>query len=97
VSMGYEGVFTHVGDGVRIQAPNGKSVAPIITGMSSLEDESKLSIILLGSFGSSDATFSLLGGKLTNNAQPFHPDTLFRGNRCLGNSPGTVEGYIMID
>ena len=34
--MGYEKVFTHVGDGVRIQAPNGKLVAPIVTGMPSL-------------------------------------------------------------
>ena len=71
VSMGYEGVFTHVGDDVRIQAPNGKWVAPIITGMPSLEHESKLSMILLGSFGSTDATFSLLGGKLANNTQLF--------------------------
>ncbi|KAF8627351.1 hypothetical protein AX15_004421 [Amanita polypyramis BW_CC] len=45
VSMGYREVFTHVGDNVRIQAPNGRRVAPIVT----------------GTFGSSDFTFSLLG------------------------------------
>lgn len=32
VSMGYHDVFTHVGDQVRIQAPGGKMVAPIVTG-----------------------------------------------------------------
>lgn len=36
----------HVGDQVRIQAPNGKWVAPIVT----------------GSFGGSDFIHSLLGG-----------------------------------
>lgn len=48
VSMGHEQVFVHVGDQVRIQAPNGKRVAPIVT----------------GSFGSSDFIHSLLGGTL---------------------------------
>ena len=41
MSMGYEDIFTHVGDGVRIQAPNGQWVAPIVTGMSSFEHEHK--------------------------------------------------------
>ncbi|KJA23049.1 hypothetical protein HYPSUDRAFT_66529 [Hypholoma sublateritium FD-334 SS-4] len=45
VSLGHQEVFVHVGDQVRIQAPNGKWVAPIVT----------------GSFGSSDFIFSLLG------------------------------------
>ncbi|RDB30692.1 hypothetical protein Hypma_005902 [Hypsizygus marmoreus] len=45
VSMGHRDVFLHVGDQVRIQAPNGKWVAPIVT----------------GTFGSSDFTHSLLG------------------------------------
>ncbi|KAF5357198.1 hypothetical protein D9756_006590 [Leucocoprinus leucothites] len=44
-SMGHQEVFLHVGDNVRIQAPNGKWVAPIVT----------------GSFGSSDFIHSLLG------------------------------------
>lgn len=38
-------MFTHVGDHVRIQTPNGRSVSPIVT----------------GTFGSSDFTHSLLG------------------------------------
>ncbi|TFL01655.1 heterokaryon incompatibility protein Het-C-domain-containing protein [Pterulicium gracile] len=45
VSMGHQQVFTHVGDSVRIQAPNGKRVAPLIT----------------GTFGSDDFIHSLLG------------------------------------
>lgn len=44
--MGHTEVFSHVGDQVRIQAPNGKYVAPLVT----------------GTFGSSDFTHSLLGG-----------------------------------
>lgn len=32
VSMGHQDVFLHVGDQVRIQAPNGRWVAPIVTG-----------------------------------------------------------------
>ncbi|EAU89396.1 heterokaryon incompatibility protein HET-C [Coprinopsis cinerea okayama7 len=46
VGMGYNEVFTHVGDNVRVQAPNGKWVAPIVT----------------GTFGSDDFFHSLLGG-----------------------------------
>ncbi|KAJ7269830.1 heterokaryon incompatibility protein HET-C [Mycena rebaudengoi] len=45
VSMGNSEVFVHVGDQVRIQAPNGKWVAPLVT----------------GTFGGNDFTHSLLG------------------------------------
>ncbi|KAJ7439335.1 heterokaryon incompatibility protein HET-C [Mycena latifolia] len=45
VSMGHTEVFVHVGDQVRIQAPNGKWVAPLVT----------------GTFGGNDFTHSLLG------------------------------------
>ncbi|KAJ3882179.1 Het-C-domain-containing protein [Lentinula edodes] len=45
VSMGHHDVFTHVGDQVRVHAPGGKLVAPIVT----------------GTFGSSDFIHSLLG------------------------------------
>jgi hypothetical protein len=48
VSMGHSNVFVHVGDYVRIQTPNGRWVAPLVT----------------GTFGSSDFLYSLLGGKL---------------------------------
>ena len=30
--MGHKNVFVHVGDHVRLQTPNGKVVAPIVTG-----------------------------------------------------------------
>ena len=46
LSMGHSQVFVHVGDQVRVQAPNGRWVAPIVT----------------GTFGSSDFIHSLLGG-----------------------------------
>ncbi|KAL1744889.1 heterokaryon incompatibility protein Het-C-domain-containing protein [Schizophyllum fasciatum] len=45
VAMGHGQVFTHVGDAVRVQAPNGRHVAPLVT----------------GTFGSSDFIHSLLG------------------------------------
>ncbi|KAE9406188.1 Het-C-domain-containing protein [Gymnopus androsaceus JB14] len=45
VSMGHSDVFTHVGDQVRVHAPGGRMVAPIVT----------------GTFGSSDFIHSLLG------------------------------------
>lgn len=45
-SMGHPDIFVHVGDQVRIQAQNGKHVAPLVT----------------GTFGSSDFIHSLLGG-----------------------------------
>jgi hypothetical protein len=32
LSLGYTQVFCHVGDQVRIQAPNGRMVPPIVTG-----------------------------------------------------------------
>jgi hypothetical protein len=46
--MGHSNVFVHVGDNMRIQAPNGRWVAPLVT----------------GTFGSSDFLHSLLGGRL---------------------------------
>ncbi|KAH9899296.1 heterokaryon incompatibility protein Het-C-domain-containing protein [Cubamyces lactineus] len=45
VSMGHTDVFVHVGDQVKVQARNGKWVAPLVT----------------GTFGSSDFIHSLLG------------------------------------
>ncbi|KAJ3487794.1 hypothetical protein NLI96_g3276 [Meripilus lineatus] len=47
VSMGHSNVFVHVGDQVRVQARNGRWVAPIVT----------------GTFGSDDFIHSLLGGE----------------------------------
>jgi hypothetical protein len=45
VSMGHRDVFVHIGDQVRVSAPGGKSVAPLVT----------------GTFGGSDFIHSLLG------------------------------------
>ncbi|KAI9465912.1 Het-C-domain-containing protein [Lactarius psammicola] len=45
VALGHSNVFVQVGDNVRIQAPNGRWVAPLVT----------------GTFGSSDFLHSLLG------------------------------------
>ncbi|KAF8320481.1 heterokaryon incompatibility Het-C, partial [Clavulina sp. PMI_390] len=45
ISMGHHQVFPHVGDNVRINAPNGRRVPPIVT----------------GTFGGSDFIHSLLG------------------------------------
>lgn len=52
MSMGHSEVFTHVGDQVRVHAPNGRPVAPLVT----------------GTFGSSDFIHSLLGGKSVTSA-----------------------------
>lgn len=46
--MGHSNVFAHVGDNALIQAPNGRWVAPLVT----------------GTFGSSDFLHSLLGGRI---------------------------------
>jgi hypothetical protein len=32
INMGYDQVYAHVGENVRIRAPNGKDVAPLVTG-----------------------------------------------------------------
>lgn len=62
--MGYTDVFLHVGDQVKVKAPNGRWVTPIVTGRVLL-----LSFIipkqiscLVGTFGSNDFFHSLLGG-----------------------------------
>ena len=36
VSMGHQQVFCHVGDAVKVKAPNGRMVTPIVTGTSVL-------------------------------------------------------------
>ena len=63
--MGHHDVFMHVGDHVRIHAPNGKSVAPIVTGtgLLYLRPSLCLAVFFVGTFGSSDFIHSLLGGK----------------------------------
>jgi hypothetical protein len=62
--MGHTQVFTHVGDAVKIQAPNGKMVSPLITGELVLPCFVHIYYIAVvpGTFGSSDFIHSLLGG-----------------------------------
>lgn len=54
-SLGYQNVFTHVGENVTVRAPNGKNVSPIVT----------------GTFGGADFFHSMLGeasDKLSSNS-----------------------------
>lgn len=64
VSMGYQDVFVHIGDQVRVQAPNGRWVAPLVTGLSKFGSHIDYSMLMsmTGTFGSSDFIHSLLGG-----------------------------------
>jgi hypothetical protein len=63
VTMGYQHVFVHVGDSVRIQTPKGKWVAPIVTGLPVCDFICVVLLItIIGTFGSSDFIHSLLGG-----------------------------------
>ena len=65
--MGHNDVFLHVGDQVRIQASNGKWVAPLVTGAleqhTSRVSHTQLSL-LIGTFGGQDFIHSLLGGEI---------------------------------
>ena len=72
MSMGHAEVFTHVGDGVRIQAPNGKMVAPVVTGGSSHQTvDSPVSedVNETGVFGSDDFMHSLFSGRFCNSSR----------------------------
>jgi hypothetical protein len=61
--MGFTDVFLQVGDQVRIQAPNGRWVAPIVTGTSAFYVPLRIaeSVQSTGTFGSNDFLHSLLG------------------------------------
>lgn len=63
VSMGHQNIFLHVGDAVRVQARNGKQVAPLVTGKLSRISCASLynNFTFKGTFGSSDFIHSLLG------------------------------------
>lgn len=65
ISLGYNDVFAHVGDAVRVRALNGKMVAPLVTGeflYVSIIDKQPCSMCRVGTFGGSDFMYSLLGG-----------------------------------
>jgi hypothetical protein len=64
--MGYTQVFTHVGEAVRVQAPDGRMVAPVVTGEPFLWTVA-LSVSErvdgIGVFGADDFMHSLFSGQ----------------------------------
>ncbi|KAK2461278.1 hypothetical protein APHAL10511_006805 [Amanita phalloides] len=73
VSMGHKEVFMHVGNNVRLQAPNRTWVAPIVT----------------GTFGSSDFTFSLLGEATDHLSEASVTDLNRELDKARARSQGT--------
>lgn len=64
--MGHTEVFTHVGDAVRIRAPDGRMVAPVVTGRPSPHKTVLLvseDVGLIGVFGADDFIHSLFSGQ----------------------------------
>ena len=64
--MGFTDVFTHVGDGVKIQAPDGRRVPPVVTGMSLPSDKYPSvseHMVRIGVFGADDFMHSLFSGQ----------------------------------
>lgn len=86
--MGHREVFVHVGDNVRVSAPNGRQVAPLITGKQKfslkLDSYSRKFRDSIGTFGSSDFIHSLLGGMFNSrylSALLLTIESVDRGNR----------------
>ena len=66
VSMGYTNVFTHVGEAVRIQAPDGRVVAPVVTGRPffwTVALSMSEPVDRIGVFGADDFMHSLFSGQ----------------------------------
>ena len=66
VSMGYTQVFTYVGEAVKIQAPNGRMVVPVVTGRCFLRTIALLvseRVDGIGVFGADDFMHSLFAGR----------------------------------
>ena len=66
VSMGHTQVFTHVGEAVRVQAPDGRMVAPVVTGGFFLQAIALLEaerVHGIGVFGADDFMHSLFSGQ----------------------------------
>ncbi|RPD61288.1 Het-C-domain-containing protein [Lentinus tigrinus ALCF2SS1-6] len=76
VMMGHQDIFVHVGDQVRIQASNGKWVAPLVT----------------GTFGSSDFIHSLLGEATDHISQASVSDLNAELEKARAKSGGTRGG-----
>lgn len=75
-AMGYTDVFLHVGDNARIQAPDGRWVAPLVT----------------GTFGSNDFLHSLLGEATDHISQASVTDLNADGTRASHNNRGRRAG-----
>ncbi|KAL9937232.1 hypothetical protein V8E36_003641 [Tilletia maclaganii] len=89
LKLGFRDVFCHVGDNVRVRAPDGQSVPPLVT----------------GTFGSADFIHSLLGeaqdhlseasvsdlSKAVNNARSQSGG----GSRGIGESGGSAIGNLL--
>jgi hypothetical protein len=76
LSNGIHEIFSHVGDHVRVQAPNGKSVPPIVT----------------GTFGSNDFIHSLLGEASDHINQASVTDLNKELNKARSNSQRSGPG-----
>ncbi|KAI0760246.1 heterokaryon incompatibility protein Het-C-domain-containing protein [Fomes fomentarius] len=76
VSMGYHDIFVHVGDQVKVQATNGKWVAPLVT----------------GTFGSSDFIHSLLGEATDHISQASVSDLNAELEKARAKSGNTRDG-----
>ncbi|KAH9941705.1 heterokaryon incompatibility protein HET-C [Epithele typhae] len=77
VMFGYHDVFTHVGDQVRIQARDGRMVAPIVTA---------------GTFGSSDFIHSLLGEATDHLSQASVTDLNAELDKARAKSGSNTRG-----
>lgn len=64
--MGHTKVFTHVGEAVRVEAPDGRMVAPVVTGRSFLQVialSEPEHVDGIGVFGADDFMHSLFSGQ----------------------------------
>lgn len=64
--MGYTDVFTHVGEAVKVQAPDGRMVVPVVTGSSLPLNEFPIGSECpdeIGVFGADDFMHSLFAGQ----------------------------------
>ncbi|KAG6918406.1 hypothetical protein DXG01_014811 [Tephrocybe rancida] len=84
VMMGHRDVFLHVGDQVRVQAPGGQWVAPIVT----------------GTFGSNDFAHSMLGEATDHLSQASVTDlnkSIDKARSASNTSRGRSEGDVLRD
>ncbi|PWZ00953.1 Het-C-domain-containing protein [Testicularia cyperi] len=78
--LGYDRVFQHVGDRVRIRSPSGKEVAPIVT----------------GSFGGADFMHSMLGTAEDKLSQSSAQDVSAKFNDNKGKDGGPLRTVLKL-